>query len=102
MDALVGAHHDGDARRDVCVEARERACPVGVLAEEANATLKRLVSEAEVAMNKSAERLAELETMIADAESNRTDENTTIDDVLARYPQMAAEIKQEIKDHNWY
>ena len=53
-------------------------------------------------MTSSAQRLAELEELVAAAKENRTDENTTIDEVLARHPEIAAEIDQEIKEDKWY
>ena len=61
-----------------------------------------LVADAETAMTASADRLVELDAMIAEAKANRTDENTTIAEILERHPEIAAEIEQEIKDDKWF
>jgi|TARA_B110000208_G_C11382151_1_gene289110 hypothetical protein len=53
-------------------------------------------------MQASADRLIELDVMIAEAQENRTDENTTIAEILERHPDIAAEIAEEIKDDKWF
>ena len=60
------------------------------------------MADAETAMTASADRLVELDAMIAEAKANRTDENTTIAEILERHPEIAAEIEQEIKDDKWF
>ena len=61
-----------------------------------------LISDAEAAMAASADRLVELDAMIAEAQNNRTDENTTVAEILERHPDIAAEIKEEIKEDKWF
>ena len=75
---------------------------VNEVAGEADEAYKTLVSEAESAMNASAARLEELEAMIADAKTQVTTKETTVDEVLQRYPEIAKEIDQEIKEHEWW
>jgi hypothetical protein len=53
-------------------------------------------------MAASADRLVELDAMIAEAQNNRTDENTTVAEILERHPDIAAEIKEEIKEDKWF
>ena len=40
--------------------------------------------------------------MIADAKTQVTTKETTVDEVLQRYPEIAKEIDQEIKEHEWW
>ena len=61
-----------------------------------------LIADAESAMTASADRLVELDTMIAEAQANRTDEHTTIAEILERHPDIAAEIEEEIKEDKWF
>jgi len=53
-------------------------------------------------MQASGDRLVELDAMIAEAQNNRTDADTTIQEILERHPEIAAEIQQEIKDDKWF
>jgi len=62
----------------------------------------QLIKDAETAMQASGDRLVELDAMIAEAQNNRTDADTTIQEILERHPEIAAEIQQEIKDDKWF
>ena len=50
----------------------------------------------------SAARLAELESMIAEAETSKTTADTTVEEVLNRYPEIAKEIDEEVEQHLWW
>ena len=69
---------------------------------EAEANFAQLIKDAETAMQASGDRLVELDAMIAEAQNNRTDADTTIQEILERHPEIAAEIQQEIKDDKWF
>ena len=62
----------------------------------------QLIKDAETAMQASGDRLVELDAMIVEAQNNRTDADTTIQEILERHPEIAAEIQQEIKDDQWF
>ena len=62
----------------------------------------QLIKDAETAMQASGDRLVELDAMIVEAQNNRTDADTTIQEILERHPEIAAEIQQEIKDDKWF
>ena len=67
-----------------------------------NASMDKILADAAVMREESVSRLAELESMIAEAEANKTTRDTTIDDVLARHPYIAKEIDDEIENHQWW
>eukprot|EP00944_MAST-04C_sp_MAST-4C-sp1_P011397 g11397.t1 len=69
---------------------------------EMNASMDKILADASVMREESVSRLAELESMIAEAEANKTTRDTTIDDVLARHPHIAKEIDDEIENHQWW
>jgi len=66
-----------------------------------NAKMDQILADASTMREESVSRLAELESMIAEAEANKTTRETTIDEVLARYPHIAEEIDDEIENHQW-
>mgnify|MGYP003962576727 FL=1 len=67
-----------------------------------NAKMDQILADASTMREESVSRLAELESMIAEAEANKTTRDTTIDEVLARHPHIAAEIDDEIEKHQWW
>eukprot|EP00942_MAST-04A_sp_MAST-4A-sp1_P009560 g9560.t1 len=67
-----------------------------------NAKMDQILADASTMREESVSRLAELESMIAEAEANKTTRDTTIDEVLARYPHIAEEIDDEIENHQWW
>jgi hypothetical protein len=62
----------------------------------------KLVADAEESMNSSKARLEELEGMIEQAQAEMTTKDTTIDEVLARYPEIGAEIQDDIDNDRWF
>lgn len=78
------------------------ACPFFSVACVFLLRFAALIADAESAMTASADRLVELDTMIAEAQANRTDEHTTIAEILERHPDIAAEIEEEIKEDKWF
>eukprot|EP00511_Aplanochytrium_stocchinoi_P003772 CAMPEP_0204822538 /NCGR_PEP_ID=MMETSP1346-20131115/732_1 /ASSEMBLY_ACC=CAM_ASM_000771 /TAXON_ID=215587 /ORGANISM="Aplanochytrium stocchinoi, Strain GSBS06" /LENGTH=157 /DNA_ID=CAMNT_0051948801 /DNA_START=183 /DNA_END=656 /DNA_ORIENTATION=+ len=74
---------------------------VNTQATEADKVLNKLVGEAKSAMDASAARATVLEAQLAQMNASRTTKNTTIDDVRAQYPNIKAEVEQEIKDEEW-
>jgi hypothetical protein len=77
--------------------------PVGTntLASKADAKLSELFSAAKSTADQSAARAHELEAFLATLQKNRTTKDTTIEDVAALYPELAAEVQSEIKKHEW-
>jgi hypothetical protein len=67
-----------------------------------NDKMDQILADAATMREESVTRLAELESMIAEAEANKTTRDTTIDEVLARHPHIAAEIDDEIEKHQWW
>ena len=67
-----------------------------------NAKMDQILADASTMREESVSRLAELESMIAEAEANKTTRETTIDEVLARYPHIVEEIDDEIENHQWW
>ena len=77
--------------------------PVGTntLASKADSKLNELFASAKSTAEQSSARAKELESFLAKLEQNRTTKDTTIDDVVALYPEIAAEVQGEIKKHEW-
>ena len=77
--------------------------PVGTntLAGKAEAKLNELFASAKSTAEQSAKRAAELEAFLGKLQANRTTKDTTVDDVVALYPDLDAEVQQEIKKHEW-
>ena len=77
--------------------------PVGTntLAAKADAKLNELFGSAKSTAEQSAARAQELESFLAKLQSNRTTKDTTIDDVAALFPDIAAEAQGEIKKQEW-
>jgi hypothetical protein len=69
---------------------------------EATDVFAKLVADAEESMNSSKARLEELEAMIEQAQAEMTTKDTTIDEVLARYPEIGAEIQDDIDNDRWF
>jgi hypothetical protein len=70
-------------------------------AASADAKLAEVTKIAAEAVQKSSGRVAALEKILGDLYSKRTTKQTTIDEVLALYPEIKAEIAEETKNHEW-
>ena len=66
------------------------------------AAFDTILENAAATTDASAARLAELEGMISEAESTKTTADTTVEEVLNRYPEIAKEIDQEVEEHQWW
>lgn len=71
-------------------------------AASALADFDAVLATAESATSASAARLAVLEGMITSAETTKTSADTTVEEVLARHPEIGEEIDEEIKKHEWW
>lgn len=95
---------DGAAFVDEMEKAyKELQYPVGTntLAAKADAKLNELFASAKATAEESANRARELEAFLGKLQANRTTKDTTVDDVVALYPDLDAEVQQEIKKHEW-
>jgi hypothetical protein len=82
---------------------KEIVYPVGsnTLAAKAETKLNELFGAAKATADQSAARAKELESFLGKLQANRTTKDTTIDDVVALYPELDAEVSQEIKKNEW-
>ena len=71
-------------------------------APESMAAFDAILESAASTTDASAARLAELESMIAEAETSKTTADTTVEEVLNRYPEIAKEIDEEVEQHLWW
>mmetsp|Transcript_7530 Transcript_7530/g.11260 ORF Transcript_7530/g.11260 Transcript_7530/m.11260 type:complete len:169 (+) Transcript_7530:124-630(+) len=78
-------------------ESMELPSYTNEVSAEAEKALNEIVSEAKGIMEASEKRAAELESLLATLESNRTDANTTVDDYASRNKEVDAEIMAEIE-----
>ena len=61
-----------------------------------------IMEKVEVQMEASAARLVELDVMIDEQKANRTTRDTTVDEVLARHPELAAQFDDDIANDRWF
>jgi len=62
---------------------------------------EKLLSQAKEASKTSKAKVVELEAALADLRANRTDKLTTVDEILARYPEIKKQIDEEAKQGDW-
>lgn len=60
------------------------------------------LAAADALIKESEDRIAELQKTIAMMEEKKTGPTTTIADVFAQYPELEAEVDEEIDKHEWY
>jgi len=74
-----------------------------VVEEEAEIKSKHasLIAEAELSVAESKERIEFLSKLVATMEANKVCPTTTLEQIYELYPDMQAEIEDEIENHEW-